>query len=292
MSRTTTVHLPQLGDIEAAYELNREYSVSKPTCDARLTATVNLLAIEPLGHGSISLRSAGAREHFTYWDSAIMALEVMKGLGIKKAFAQGTSQGGVDCRADGAFGAGYGYSSECTILGLIPVGTHMDCESEDSQRKGCWRPLPQLKPLIDLWDSDCETPGFVVDESWCRVVGSGGFGPFATGENADFWVQTLQAIYQGDEGRRKVRMALICLLERDALLLRLRDIRCPVHWLQGTLDTEFGTTVPAEQIRLFTRSPEAKLEVVQGGTHYLSATHPEIVNAAILDMVGKYSGLN
>jgi hypothetical protein len=38
-------------------------------------------------------------------------------------------------------------------------------------------------------------------------------------------------VYQGDEGRRKVRMAVICLLERDGLLLRVGDIQCPVHWL-------------------------------------------------------------
>jgi microsomal epoxide hydrolase len=51
---------------------------------------MNLLAIEPLGHGSTSCPS----EHFTYWDSALMALQVMDKLGIDKAFALGTSQGG------------------------------------------------------------------------------------------------------------------------------------------------------------------------------------------------------
>lgn len=58
--------------------------------DKNLTDAVNLLAIEPLGHGSTSSRN----EHFTYWDSAIMALQVMDKLGIKRAFALGTSQGG------------------------------------------------------------------------------------------------------------------------------------------------------------------------------------------------------
>ena len=60
--------------------------------------------------------------------------------------------------------------------------------------------------------------------------------------------------------------------------------------LEGTLDTEFGTMIPAEQIRLFTRSMEAKLDIVEGGTHYFSATHPEIVNEAILNMVERYNG--
>jgi len=58
--------------------------------DKKLTDAMNLLAIEPLGHGATSTAS----EHFTYWDTAIMALQVMDTLGIKKAFALGTSQGG------------------------------------------------------------------------------------------------------------------------------------------------------------------------------------------------------
>jgi pimeloyl-ACP methyl ester carboxylesterase len=33
-------------------------------------------------------------EHFTYWDTAIMNLLVLDALGIEKAFALGTSQGG------------------------------------------------------------------------------------------------------------------------------------------------------------------------------------------------------
>lgn len=58
--------------------------------DEVLTDAMNLLAIEPLGHGSTSSPS----EHFTYWDSAHMALQVMDHFGIQKAFVLGTSQGG------------------------------------------------------------------------------------------------------------------------------------------------------------------------------------------------------
>ena len=58
---------------------------------ADVSKAMNLLAVEPLGHGeTLSPMS----EQFTYWDSAIMALQVMESLGIKKAFVLGTSQGG------------------------------------------------------------------------------------------------------------------------------------------------------------------------------------------------------
>lgn len=64
------------------------------------------------------------------------------------------------------------------------------------------------------------------------MVGGLGFGAAVTPEMLAFWKTTLKDVYKGDEGRRKVRMAVICLLERDGLLLRLGDVKCPVWWLQ------------------------------------------------------------
>ena len=51
---------------------------------------MNLLAIELLGHGQTRTKS----EQFTYWDTAIMNIQVMEALGIKEASVLGTSQGG------------------------------------------------------------------------------------------------------------------------------------------------------------------------------------------------------
>lgn len=109
MAATTTIQVPHLGGITAGYRLSGDkVDPAKPTVvlinsmcttvslyDAQfnsktLTDAVNLLAIEPLGHGSTSCPA----EHFTYWDTAIMALQVMDKLGVEKAFALGTSQGG------------------------------------------------------------------------------------------------------------------------------------------------------------------------------------------------------
>lgn len=113
MAATQTVKVPHLGGIEVGYEISGSVSTdaldnSKPTCvlinalhttvafwrpqfeDEELTSTANLLAIEPLGHGATSCSA----EYFTYWDTAIMALQVMDKLGVERAFAMGTSQGG------------------------------------------------------------------------------------------------------------------------------------------------------------------------------------------------------
>ena len=110
----------------------------------------------------------------------------------------------------------------------------MDSESADSRTKGAWDPLTQLGPFLTKWTSPTPTPDFVVDEVWRGMVASLGFdtGSGVPEDLLKFWDETLKDVYKGDEGRRKVRMALICLLERDGLLLRLGDIKCPVHWMQ------------------------------------------------------------
>jgi pimeloyl-ACP methyl ester carboxylesterase len=105
-----TVDVPHLGGITAGYRLsNGALDPAKPTvvlvnamcmttalyesqfASARLTDNVNLLAVEPLGHGETVLRGG---EQFTAWDSATMILQVMAALGVERAFALGTSMGG------------------------------------------------------------------------------------------------------------------------------------------------------------------------------------------------------
>jgi microsomal epoxide hydrolase len=58
--------------------------------------------------------------------------------------------------------------------------------------------------------------------------------------------------------------------------------------VQGTDDAPFGTQAPAEHIKLFTSSKEARLTLIEGGNHYLNATNPKEVGAALLEMVNKY----
>ncbi|KAH6973010.1 Alpha/Beta hydrolase protein [Ilyonectria sp. MPI-CAGE-AT-0026] len=297
MAATTTIKVPHLGGITAGYRLSGDaIDASKPTVvlvnsmcttsslfnaqfeSKTLTDAVNLLAIEPLGHGATSC----PQEHFTYWDSALMSLQVMEALGVQKAFALGTSQGGWIVTRMALL-------APERILGLLPLGTSMDYESAASREKGCWDPKTQLISFYESWGSAEPTPDFVVDEIWRGLVASVGFGSSVTPETLAFWHATLKDVYKGDEGRKKLRVAVACLLERDGLMLRVRDIKCPVYWLQGTEDPVFGLTVPAEHIKLFTSSPEATLTFVEGGGHYLSATSPKEIEEALLKIIAKYA---
>jgi len=88
MSNAETITVPHLGTSTIGYKLGKAYDASLPTlvmvnsfttsvelyrpqfADERLTATANLLAVEPYGHG----RTRASYEQFTYWDSAIANL--------------------------------------------------------------------------------------------------------------------------------------------------------------------------------------------------------------------------
>lgn len=163
MAATQTVQVAHLG-AKVGYAIsNGKLDTAKPTCvlinsmnttaslykpqmnSSKLTNVMNVLAIEPLGHGATSCNS----DHFTYWDTALVALQAMTELGVDKAFALGTSQGGwVVVRM-----ALLAPERVCNvrwarvivlcangpkILGLMPLGTSMDCESAESRTKGCW----------------------------------------------------------------------------------------------------------------------------------------------------------
>lgn len=108
MPNTESIRVPHLGGIDVAYQMPREYDSTKPTVvlvnsfitgselfrpqynDRRLTDNMNLLSIEPLGHGE----TRTSREYWTYWDSVEMNFQVLDILGIDKAFILGSSQGG------------------------------------------------------------------------------------------------------------------------------------------------------------------------------------------------------
>ncbi|KAI1648434.1 putative alpha/beta hydrolase [Daldinia loculata] len=292
MAATQTVQVPHL-EAQVGYAIsNNKLDPSKPTwvlinsmCTSvefyraqldnkTLTAAVNLVAIEPLGHGATTC----ATEHFTYWDTALITLQALEALGVKKAYALGTSQGGwIIVRM--------ALLAPEKILGLLPLGTSMDAETSESREKGCWDPVPFLQPFLEKWGSP--TPNFVVGDDWIQAVIGLGFGSAGTPQVLEFWTETLRRVYSGDEGRRKLRMAAICLADRDGLQLRIGDIKCPVHWLHGSTDAIYTHVVAQEHSKGFTGSSDFQFNILEGGAHFLVATHPKEVEDAILAMTAK-----
>ncbi|MCJ1253418.1 hypothetical protein MMC24_001229 [Lignoscripta atroalba] len=296
MSNTKTVHVSHLGGIEAGYQLvPQKYDPSKPTlvlvnsfttssdlyrgqyANEKLTSTMNLLAIELLGHGKTRTKS----ENFTYWDTAIMNLQVMEALGVKKAFVLGTSQGGwITVRM--------ALLAPDRIEGIIPLGTSLDYESERTRSLGCWDGAAATTPSIQAWTSKEETPDYEPEDSFCNFLIDIGFGKNCGSDVREFWQKTIKSNYKGDDGRRRARMAAINLRERDGLHGRLFDVKCPVMWLHGTSDAVYSVANAEEEIKLFVNSPDAKLVTVEDGQHFLSASHPKEVDNALIDFVTKW----
>ncbi|KAF2116756.1 Alpha/Beta hydrolase protein [Lophiotrema nucula] len=293
MPNTKTIRVPHLGGIDAAYQMPHPYDASKPTlvlvnsfttsselykeqyADKTLTSAMNLLAIELLGHGQTRIVAA---ENWTYWDTAIMNIQVLDALGIEKAFVLGTSQGGwVTVRM--------ALLAPKRIQGIVPLGTSLDYESPRTRDHGCWDALSLLQPTISAFTSKDPTPDFEVVEEFRNSIIELGFGKECDSRLRAFWNQEIKRNYQGDEGRRRMRMASINLRDRDGLLNRLSDVVCPVLWLHGTADAVYSVANAEEEIKMFENSPDARLVVIKDGHHFLSASHPKEVAENILRFV-------
>jgi len=296
MPNTKTVHVPHLGGIDAAYQMPQPYDSSKPTlvlvnsfttsselyrqqyANKELTGKMNLLAIELLGHGQTRTKS----ENFTYWDTAIMNIQVLDALDIKKAFVLGTSQGGwITVRM--------ALLAPDKIAGIIPLGTSMDYESERTRKLGCWDGVDACTGPINKWTSNDTTSSFEPDDDYCNFLIDIGFGKDCSSDVRNFWQKTIKENYRGDDGRRRARMAAINLRERDGLHGRLFDVRCPVMWLHGTADVVYTVANAEQEIKLFTNAKQAELITVDGGAHFLSASHPKEVDNALIEFIGKWA---
>lgn len=295
MPNTQTVHVPHLGGIDMAYQMPHPYDSSKPTlvlvnsfttsselyrqqyANKKLTDAMNLLAIELLGHGQTRTKA----ENWTYWDTAIANVQVLDKLGIRKAFVLGTSQGGwITVRM--------ALVAPEKIAGIIPLGTSMDYESPRTRSLGCWDGPGELTPNIERWTTNEYTPDFEPHLGYCDFLIDIGFGKDCSNDVREFWRALIKENYRGDDGRRRIRMAAINLSERDGLHGRLWDVKCPVMWLHGTKDVVYSVENAKQEIKLFVNSPDAELVLIEGGAHFLSASHPKEVDQALIAFVGKY----
>ncbi|MES4907665.1 MULTISPECIES: alpha/beta hydrolase [unclassified Streptomyces] len=289
-----TVEIPHLGGSTVGYTFGTPYDPALPTlvlinsyttsaelyrpqfADPELGSAANLLALEPYGHG----RTRATYQHFTYWDSAVANLQALEALGIDEAFVLGTSQGGwVAVRM--------ALLAPDVVRGLIPLGTSMDFESPRSRDLGCWDGIESNTPLVDaLADpvgEDWVVPDEVVDAVFATSLGG------VSAEEREFWLTVYRANYTGDAGRHRLRLSTVNLRDRDGLHGRLDEVRCPVLWLHGTADQVYSVPNAQEEIRMFTRSPEARLEIIEGGQHFLSASHPAEVGSAATEFLKRWA---
>ena len=291
-----TLQVPHLGGSTIGYRFGRPYDPAKPTlvlvnsfttsadlyrpqfADPALAAAANLLALEPYGHG----QTRTASPQFTYWDSAQANLQVLDVLRIPAAFVLGTSQGGW-------IAARMAMLAPTRIRGILPLGTSMDAETARSQELGCWDGVAFNTPLIDGL-SEAVAADWTPGEAYYDALLEAGLGNAVPDAERAFWHRTLAHNYRGDEGRRRLRVCAINLRDRDGLLARLDAVNCPVLWMHGTEDKVYSIANAEDGIARFQASPQARLKVVGGGQHFLSASHPAEVNAASIAFMQEHAG--
>jgi len=174
------------------------------------------------------------------------------------------------------------------ISGIVPLGTSLDFESEKTRELGCWNAPKDLTVNIDKWTSLKPVSDFEPGNDFSDFLIDIGFGKDCPQDVRDFWRNEIKANYVGEEGRKRIRMATINLRDRDGLHGRLSDVVCPVLWLHGTADAVYSVANAEREIKLFVRSPDAQLKIVEGGQHFLSYSHPKEVDGAVKEFVGKY----
>jgi pimeloyl-ACP methyl ester carboxylesterase len=219
-----------------------------------LTKAVKLIAIDLLGHGRTRTKS----ENYTYWDMAIMNIQLMEALGIEKYFVLGTSQGGWIAARMALLAPNNVYSSldhhvvllnKVQIQGIIILGSSMDWGSPRTVELGCWNVSHIGDALISAWTSKDATPDFELDDGFCNMNVDLGMGKKCDKKTRDFWVKTIKENYLHDDGRRRARMVAINLRDRDGLHGRLFDIRCPVLWMHVSCRLPFLVSI---LLKLFT----------------------------------------
>ena len=175
------------------------------------------------------------------------------------------------------------------IAGIIPLGTGMDYESNRSRKLGNSNRPAALTGPIKALESPTPTPDFVISEEIRILSICTGFSQEIDQRSVNFWHEELKRNYSDDAGRKRLIEISINLGDRDRLHVRLYKVRCPVLWLHGTEDAAYPVAETEEEIQIFVNSPDARLWVVKGGQHYLSAGRPKEVDEPLMDFVRKYS---
>ena len=160
----------------------------------------------------------------------------------------------------------------------------MDHESARSRELGCWDGIKAGEAIMRSMER--QRPNL---DAQTNVIMKLGFGPKYDKAMHDFWAKEVAANYGNplDKGKQKFRMMAINMRDRDGLHGRLADIRCPVLWMHGTQDPVFSVRMAQEEIQLF-KGAKADLVLVEGGQHFLSASHPDEVGKAMVDFVTKW----
>ncbi len=218
---------------------------------AALTPEYRVITWDERGFGATR-----ATAPFTYWDSAADVLELLDHLGIGQAVLGGMSQGGfLSLRA--------ALLAPERVRALILIDSQAGLENPEM--------VPAYEQMEQIWMEQGPAP--VQDVVASIILGP----PDGRVDYAPWFAKW--AAWDADG----LRIAFRCLLDRDDITGRLGEITCPTLIVHGTADAAIPMA-RAEAVRAGLAGPVTLVEV-EGGAHASNLSHPDAVNAAILDFL-------
>ncbi|NKY85090.1 alpha/beta fold hydrolase [Nocardia veterana] len=204
-----------------------------------------LIAMDERGHGETP-----ADGPFTYWDVARDALGLLDHLGITRCAVVGTSQGGF-------IGLRMALLAPDRVAALALLGTSgaaEDPQAADAYRQAAaaWRQLGPTRELLDMNATIC--------------LGQ---------HDAAHWQAKWRKL-SGDH----IDRVLSPLVERDSILDRAGEIRCPALVLHGSADAAYPVERAAELAAALPNAPAPV--IIDGGAHFLSLTDADAVEPHLL----------
>jgi 3-oxoadipate enol-lactonase len=202
------------------------------------------------------------KKPFTYWDSAADAIALLDHLGVDRAIVGGMSQGGfLSLRA--------ALLAPERIQGLVLLSTQAGVDPPAAiagyrQMMDTWVNVGPIDPLVET------IAGIILGTDRSQW---------------EPWVTRWRAIPKED-----MLQPTLCLLERDDITGRLGEITAPAIAFHGNADHG----VPIERGRAMAaalRDCRGFVEV-DGAAHAANLTHPEAVNARLLEFCRAVAGLS
>jgi pimeloyl-ACP methyl ester carboxylesterase len=224
---------------------------------AGLRDSYRCIAWDARGHGE----TGPVAEPWTFWDSARDQLALGEHLGVERAFLAGMSMGGfTDLR--------------CALLrpdfvrGLVLIDTQAGQEDPDL--------VPQYQAMADVWSEHG------LSDELAEMVAAIMLSPGAP-SNPE-WIAKWKAL-----PLEHMQVPLQALFEREDIHDRLEEITAPALVIHGGVDA----AIPLEKAqRLADGLPNCEgVVIVAGGGHAACTSHPEPVNAAMLDFLARHSAV-
>ena len=214
---------------------------------AALSDGYRVITWDERGHGGTA--SPGP---FTYWDSARDLFALLDHLGVDAAVLGGMSQGGFLSLRAALLDPG-------RVRALILIDTQAGTEDPANAEN--------YRQLYEIWMAQGPAP---VQEIVSAII----LGP----GNWDDWYAKWAA-----QDRDQFSHAFAALMEREDISSRLGEITCPALVIHGTADAAIPMD-KAEAVR-DGLGGATKLAVIEGGTHAANVSHPDDVNAAIMNFL-------